>query len=233
MAGLHPDIVGQMYVNSASRVSLTTIARLAAALGVGIAPAPNVTPDVTGQSVPPLAMPTLLRWEGDTLVWQLRNLADPDVVERSKVIRKVFFATDIERSTLYRIDKGTAQQTALQTLERLAVYLGVGVGEALGNEPATEYLFVWGPPRKVYAPPPIDESPRAGRPSKVCMGPVCLQINPEGVEKRTSAFPKAKRYRYNVGPVCKVCRRYQERQRRLRNAETAQASQEEETAVHS
>ena len=213
MARLHPDIVGQMYDNRPGRASLKSLARLMAVLNVGLAPAPPSSPDAetgaTGEQRVPASM-TLLRWEGDALVWNLRELRELTREE----IRTIFFATAVERTTLSRIDDGRASQASLETLEALALHYGIGLCEAPGNTPTTEYLLLWGPEREEVVEEAEDESPIPGEPSKVCRCPVCTKINPEGVEKRISAFPKSKRYKYGVGSICKAGRREQERGRR-------------------
>lgn len=215
-AGLHPDIVGQMFDNRASRVGLKSLANLARVLGVGIAPAPDGTPDAEG----------LLRWEGDRLSWRLRELREGAGEE----IRDLFFMVAVERTTLERLDSNVATQASLGTMEALARHYGVGLAGAAGGG-SGEHLLVWGPPREVAAREVPDEAPVAGEPSKVCRCPVCLAQNPEGVEKRLSAFPKSKRYKHGVGPICKKGRQQQEKDRRAvararHEAEKAQAAAE-------
>lgn len=199
-AGLHPDIVGQMYDNRASRVGLKSLARLARVLGVGIAPAPDGTPGVGAG---------LLRWDGDRLEWRLRELRE----RGGETIRDLFFITEAERTTLERLDQGTATQVSLATLEVLARHYGVGLAESPYGAAPT-YLLVWGPPREAATRQEPDERPIPGEPSKVCHCKVCTAIDPAGVEKRISAFPKSAKYKYGVGPICKKGRQQQEKERR-------------------
>lgn len=200
-AGLHPIILTQMVYNRAGKLSLHTVAALARVLGIGIAPPPPGIASTAQRGA------NLLRWEGDELVWQL------DAETRGSSIRGLFFDTGVERSSLSNMNKGAAKHVGIAGLEAVARHFGVGIADGPGNAPVSEYLLVWGPPRQPTVEV-VDESPVAGEPSKVCKGIVCRKLNSKGVEKRLSAFPKSDRYSNGVGPICKACRREQERLRR-------------------
>lgn len=195
---IHSHTIGQMARNLTSRVSLATLATLARDLGVGIGPAPDGAPDHQ----------TLFTWEDDRLVWRLHTLMG------DLSVRELFFATTVERSAIARMLDGSASQVSVEYMENLARYFGVGVAGPPPGVTSDAYLLVWGDTRVIYAAEEIDETPIPDEPLRVCKGPICRAIDPDGVEKRLDAFPLSKAYAYGRGPICKVCRRHQERERR-------------------